>query len=157
QRDLLQGETFDSLLAYWRTQLAGCPDLLQLPTDRPRPTIQSFRGSSLPYAADPSLTAALRAFSRRENVTLFITLLTAFEALLHPYPGQDDICVGAPTANRMRVETGGLIGRSANTLVMRRDVGGPPTFRELLRRTRETALGAYAHQDMPFEKLVEVL
>ncbi len=156
QRQTLQGELLDSLLGYWQRQLAGVP-VLELPTDKPRPAVMSFRGNSLTCHFPRELMQALNAMSRREGVTLYMTLMAAFNTLLHRYTGQDDIAVGAPIANRNRIETEWLTGFFVNTLVMRNDLAGDPTFRELLNRTRETALGAYAHQDMPFERLVEEL
>ncbi|MBV9927471.1 MAG: amino acid adenylation domain-containing protein [Acidobacteria bacterium] len=156
QRRTLQGEVFENLLGYWRRQLAGVP-VLELPTDRPRPAVQSFRGNTLTYRFPAELMRALNVMSRREGVTLYMTLMAAFNLLLHRYSGQDDIAVGAPIANRNRLETELLTGFFVNTLVMRTDLAGDPTFRELLGRVRETALGAYAHQDMPFERLVEEL
>ena len=132
--------------------------MLELPTDRPRPAVQTYRGArqSLYCCPSPSVTA-LKALSQREGVTLFMTLLAAFQTLLHRYTGQDDIIVGSPIAGRTRAEIEGLIGFFVNTLVLRTDLSGNPTFRELLGRVREVALGAYAHQDLPFEKLVEEL
>ncbi|MDW8319701.1 MAG: condensation domain-containing protein, partial [Anaerolineae bacterium] len=157
QRGWLQGETLDAQLAYWRQQLAGLPPLLELPTDRPRPPIPSYRGDTVEITLPPELAAALKALSRREGATLFMTLLAAFQALLHRYSSQDDIAVGTPIAGRTQRETEGLIGFFVNTLVLRGRLGDNPTFRELLRRTRETALEAYAHQDLPFETLVDAL
>jgi len=131
--------------------------VLELPADKARPAVQSFRGSALGFTLDAELTAGLRALSRREGVTLFMLLLTAFQLLLSRYSGQEDVVVGTPIAGRTRAETEGLIGFFVNTLVLRTGLGGDPTFRELLGRVREVALGAYAHQDVPFEKLVEEL
>src|SRR3989337_3930589 len=141
----------------WKQQLNGVPSLLQLPTDRPRPAVQTFRGAKQSLALPGVLTESLKALSRKEGVTLFMTLLAAFQTMLHRYTGQDDIVVGSPIANRNRREIEGLIGFFVNTLVMRTDLSGNPTFRELVGRVREVALGAYAHQDVPFEKLVEEL
>jgi len=131
--------------------------VLELPADKARPAVQSFRGSALGFTLDAELTAGLRALSRREGVTLFMLLLAAFQLLLSRYSGQEDVVVGTPIAGRTRAETEGLIGFFVNTLVLRTGLGGDPTFRELLGRVREVALGAYAHQDVPFEKLVEEL
>ncbi|MDZ7269339.1 MAG: amino acid adenylation domain-containing protein [candidate division KSB1 bacterium] len=156
QRNWLQGEVLDRQLAYWKKQLAGL-GTLQLPLDRPRPPVQTYRGARMPFHLTPDLTQKLQALSQREAVTLFMTLLAAFQTLLHRHARQTDIAVGTPIANRTRRETEGLIGFFANTLVMRTDFSGDPTFRELLQRVRETALGAYAHQDLPFERLVEEL
>ena len=156
QRQWLQGEVLGTHLAYWRQQLANIP-LLQISTDRPCPAISSFRGARLFLQMPQSLSAELQALSRREGVTLFMTLLAAFQTLLHRYTGQDDIMVGSPIANRTRVELERLIGFFVNELVLRTDLSSDPTFRELLGRVRKVALGAYAHQDLPFGKLVEDL
>jgi amino acid adenylation domain-containing protein len=157
QRQWLQGEVLDTQLAYWKQQLAVAPAVLELPTDRLRPAVHTFRGARQSVLIPPSLWAALEALSQREGTTLFMTLLALFQVLLYRYTGQQDICVGTPIAGRTRTEVEGLIGFFANTLVLRTDLSGTPTFRELLRRVREVALGAYMHQDMPFEKLVEAL
>lgn len=156
QRQWLQEEILESQLAYWKKQLADLP-ILQLPTDRPRPQVQSFQGARQPVVIPKQLVADLQALSQREQVTLFMTLLAAFKVLLHRYTGQNDIVVGAPIANRNRAEIEGLIGFFVNNLVMRSDLSGDPSFLELLRRVRETALEAYSHQDLPFEQLVEEL
>jgi amino acid adenylation domain-containing protein len=140
-------------LDYWKIRLHRVKTL-DLPTDRPRPPFQTFHGARKNLILPQALNEALRTLSRREGVTLFMTVLAVFQLLLHRYSGQDDIAVGSPIANRNRVEIEGLIGFLVNTLVLRTDLGGNPTFRELLGRVRETALGAYAHQDIPFEKLV---
>jgi amino acid adenylation domain-containing protein len=157
QRDWLQGEVLEAQLAYWRQQLGGSLPVLELPTDRPRPAVQTYRGAKQSLLLPKTLMEALQALSRREGVTLFMTLLAAFQTLLHRYTGQDDLLVGSPIAGRTRIELEGLIGFFVNTLVLRTDMSGNPTFRELLGRVREVALGAYAHQDLPFEKLVEEL
>jgi amino acid adenylation domain-containing protein len=157
QRQYLQGEVLATQLAYWKQQLKGIPPLLQLPTDRPRLPVQSFRGAVHPLALSKAVTAALKDLSQREGVTLFMTLLAAFKTLLYRYTHEHDISVGSPVANRNQVETEHLIGMFVNTLVMRTDVSGNPSFRELLSRVREVALGAFSHQDVPFEKLVEEL
>ena len=157
QREWLQGEVLETQLSYWKKQLDGVPAVLNLPTDRPRPARQSYRGARQSIELSSELTQGLKALSRKEGVTLYMTLLAAFQILLHRYTGQDDIVVGSPIANRNRIEIEGLIGFFVNTLVLRTDHSGNPTFRELLRRVRETALEAYAHQDLPFEKLVEEL
>ena len=157
QRQWLQGEVLEDQLSYWKKQLAGAPALLQLPTDRPRPAVQSYRGAVQSIELSQELTQGLQALSARQGVTLFMTLLAVFQTLLYRYTGQNDIVVGSPIANRNRAEIEGLIGFFVNTLVLRTDLSGNPTFKELLTRVRETALGAYTHQDLPFEKLVEEL
>ena len=157
QRTWLTGEVLEAQLGYWREQLDGAPALLELPTDRPRPPVQSYRGGRRRFRLPAPLLTRLKALSRQEGVTLFMTLLAAFNVLLQRYSGQDDIVVGSPIAGRTRVETEGLIGFFVNTLALRTDLSGDPPFAELLGRVREAALGAYAHQDLPFEKLVEEL
>jgi amino acid adenylation domain-containing protein len=157
QRRALSGDVLDAQLAYWKEQLAGAPPALELPTDRPRPAVQTYRGAALPIALSPELSASLVALSRREGVTLFMTLLAALQSLLQRYTGQDDIVVGSPIAGRTQVETEGLIGFFVNTLVLRTDLSKKPSVKELLQRVRQVTLGAYAHQDVPFEKLVEEL
>jgi len=156
QREWLQGEVLEAHLEYWDQQLAGL-SVLQLPTDRPRPVVPTARGAFQPIQLPASMKASLKALSQREGVTLFMTLLAAFQTLLHRYTAQDDIAVGSPIANRNRAEIEGLIGFFVNSLVMRTDFSRGPSFRELLGRVREMALGAYAHEDLPFEKLVEEL
>ncbi len=156
QRQLLQGETLEAELAYWKQQLDGL-SIVNLPTDRPRPALQSFRGAAKGLAVPEKLTDALRRLSRQEEVTLFITLLAAFQILLSRYSGQEDIVVGTPMAGRSRVETEALIGFFINTLVLRTKLSGEPSARELIGRVREVVLGAQTHQDLPFEKLVEEL
>jgi amino acid adenylation domain-containing protein len=143
-------------LAYWQHQLDGVP-VLNLPADRPRPAVPSYRGAKQVLELSPSLSQALEALSYREGVTLFMTMLAAFETLLYRYTQQEDITIGSPIANRNRSELEGLIGFFVNSLVLRTDCSGQPTFRELLQRVRDVTLGAYAHQDLPFEKLVEDL
>jgi amino acid adenylation domain-containing protein len=157
QREWLQGDVLEGQLSYWREQLQGAPAVLELPTDRPRPPVQTFRGAHEQFELEAGLTDALRALSRREGVTLFMTLLAAWQALLARYSGQTDVVVGSPIANRNRRETESLIGFFVNTLVLRTDLSGDPTFKQLLSRVREVTLGAYAHQDLPFERLVEEL
>ena len=156
QREWLQGEVLARQLAYWQTQLANL-STLELPTDRPRPPLASHHGEHLAWVLPEALTVALKALARRANATLFMTLLASFQVLLHRYSGQDDIAVGSPIAGRGRTELEGLIGFFVNTLVLRTDLSGNPPFQELLARVREHALGAYTHQDLPFEKLVEAL
>lgn len=157
QREWLQGETLQAELAYWEGQLRNTPQRLALPTDRPRPAVQTYVGAEQPVIISKALTGALYALSRRENVTLFMTLLAVFQALLYRHTGQEEIVVGSPIANRNRREIEGLIGFFANTLALRGNLSGDPTFLELLGQIREVCLGAYAHEDLPFEKLVEVL
>ena len=157
QQELLQSDVLGPQLDYWKGRLSGALPVLELPTDRPRPPVQTYKGSSVSAVFSDRLTESLKILSHREGVTLFVTLLAAFKVLLHRYTGQDDMLVGAPIANRNRPETEGLIGFFVNTLVMRTDLSCDPTFRELLRRVQDTAVGAYANQDLPFEKLVEVL
>ncbi|MBD2541807.1 amino acid adenylation domain-containing protein, partial [Coleofasciculus sp. FACHB-SPT36] len=156
QREWLQGEVLETQLAYWRRQLEGT-SILNLPTDRPRPAVQSYRGATQLLQLPKSLSKALEALSQQEGVTLFMTLLAAFQTLLYRYTQQEDIAVGSPIANRNRSEIEGLIGFFVNSLVLRTNFDGNPTFRSLLSRVREVSLGAYAHQDLPFEKLVEEL
>jgi amino acid adenylation domain-containing protein len=156
QRQWLQGERLNKQLAFWKEHL-GELSPLELPTDRPRPPVQTIRGASHEVRFSPALTEALRKLSRGENVTFFMTLLAAFQCLLHRYTGKDDIVVGTPIANRNHAELEGLIGFFVNTLVMRTDTSGNPAFRELLKRVRKAALDAYAHQDLPFERLVKEL
>src|SRR3990172_5937896 len=157
QRQWLQGEVLESQLSYWKKQLNGSLPVLELPTDHPRPPVQTFLGAWQSLVLPKALSESLKALSRQEGVTLFMTLLGAFQTLLHRYASQDDVVVGTPVANRNRAEIEGLIGFFVNTLVMRTDLSGNPSFRELLAQVREVALGAYAHQDLPFEKLVEEL
>jgi len=157
QREALEGEALEEQRAYWRRQLAGTPDALELPTDRPRPPQQSFEGITYGFEVPASIEAGLRRLGRQERATLFMTLLAAFQALLHRYTGRDDIVVGSPVAGRTQPELEGLIGLFINMLVLRGDLAGDPTFRELLGRARGMALDAYDHQDVPFEHLVEEL
>ena len=157
QREWLQGEVLERQLSYWKMQLEGIPAVSNLPTDRPRPAVQGYRGKTQYLELTKELTEGLKALSRKEGVTLFMTLLAAFQTLLYRYTSQEDIVVGSPIANRNRPEIEGLIGFFVNTLVLRTDVSGNPSFRELLGRVRKTALGAYEHQDLPFEKLLEEL
>ncbi len=155
QREWLRGETLERQLAYWRERLAGAPPVLDLPTDRPRPAVRSGRGAWCALRVEPALAEGVRALSRREGATTFMTLLAAFSTLLARYSGQTDVVVGTPIAGRGRRETEGLIGFFLNTLALRVDLGGDPAFRDLLGRVRETTLGAYAHQDVPFERIIE--
>ncbi len=157
QRQASNAERLRRSLDYWREQLAGAPPLLELPTDRPRPPSQTFNGAVAPFRLDPETAQPLRDLCRRENVSMFMLLHAAFCLLLARYSGQDDIVVGTPAANRDRAEIEPLIGFFVNTLALRLDLSGQPTFRELLARMRRVALDAYAHQDLPFEQLVEAL
>jgi amino acid adenylation domain-containing protein/non-ribosomal peptide synthase protein (TIGR01720 family) len=157
QRAWLSGATFDEQLAYWKKQLSGAPGVLDLPTDRPRPPVPAHRGERRFFTLPADLSASLTALSRRLGVTLFMTLLSAFDVLLHRYTGSADIVVGTPIANRTRAETEGLIGYFVNTLVLRAELSGDMTFEDLVHKVREASLGAYAHQDMPFERLVQEL
>ncbi|MBE9178017.1 amino acid adenylation domain-containing protein [Oculatella sp. LEGE 06141] len=156
QRHWLQGEVLEKQLAYWQRQLQALP-VLQLPSDRPRPAVQTYRGATCLLHLPPTLTQALETLSQQAGNSLFMTLLAAFQTLLYRYTGQEDIAVGSPIANRHRSELEGLIGFFVNSLVMRSNLSGNPTFRELLERVRHVALEAYEHQDLPFEKLVEAL
>ncbi|MBD1942369.1 AMP-binding protein, partial [Coleofasciculus sp. FACHB-712] len=157
QRQWLQGEVLESQIAYWKKQLGGNLPVLDLPTNRPRPAVQTFQGAEEKFVLSKALTEALTKLGQQQGATLFIVLLAAFKTLLYRYTGQEDILVGSPIANRNRAELEGIIGFFANTLVLRTDLSNNPTFKELLGRVREVALGAYSHQDLPFEKLVEVL
>jgi amino acid adenylation domain-containing protein len=157
QRQWLQGEVLETQIAYWKKQLANAPALIDLPTDHPRPAVQTFRGAHQSLVLPKHLQEGFKTLSRQEGVTLFMTLLAAFKVLLYRYTSQDDLIVGTPIANRNRLETEGLIGFFVNALVLRTDLSGNPSFRELLRRVREVCLGAYGHQDLPFDRLVEEL
>ncbi|BAZ20878.1 amino acid adenylation domain-containing protein [Kalymmatonema gypsitolerans NIES-4073] len=157
QQQWLQGEVLREQVGYWKEQLALSPALLELPTDRPRPAIQTYGGATEKFKLSQELCEALAALSQRQGVTLFMTLLAAFQTLLYRYTNQTDICVGTPIANRNRAETEGLFGLFLNTLVLRSNLSGNPSFLDLLSQVREVALGAYAHQDLPFEQLVEQL
>jgi amino acid adenylation domain-containing protein len=157
QREWLAGDVLERLLAYWREKLAPPLALLNLPIDHARGALQTFRGASAPFALPARETGALAAFARSEGATLFMVLLAAFKSLLFRYTGQDDLLVGSPIANRGRRELEPLIGFFVNTLVLRTRLSGDMPFRALLRDIRETTLEAYAHQDLPFEQLVEAL
>ncbi|WP_204014595.1 non-ribosomal peptide synthetase, partial [Virgisporangium aurantiacum] len=156
QRDWLQEAVLAEQLAYWRRQLGGAPTL-ELPTDRPRPPVRSVDMATTFFVVPPPVVDAVRALSRRQGVTTFMTMLAAFQTLLGRYAGQDDVSVGTPVADRTRTELEDVVGFFVNTLVLRTDLSGDPTFAELLHRVREVALGAFAHQDLPFEQLVEEL
>ncbi|MBW4454435.1 MAG: amino acid adenylation domain-containing protein [Nostoc indistinguendum CM1-VF10] len=155
QRQWLEGEALNNQLAYWQKQLSGKLPILQLPTDRPRPTVQTYAGKTLSFVLPIRLSKGLKTLSKQESVTLFMTLLAAFKTLLYRYTNQTDILIGSPVANRNRAEIENLIGFFVNTLVLRSNLSGNPSFRDLLKQVREVALEAYAHQDLPFEKLVE--
>jgi acyl carrier protein len=157
QREWLQGDVLELQLDYWRRQLGPHPPELLLPIDRPRPPLQTHNGARLTFSITSEVQRGLAALSRREGVTMFMTLLAAFQTLLYRYSSQEDIIVGTDMANRNRAETENVIGFFVNMLVLRTDLSGNPTFLELLGRVRETALGAYAHQDLPFERLVDEL
>ncbi|HLL85560.1 MAG TPA: condensation domain-containing protein, partial [Longimicrobium sp.] len=157
QREQLRGERMDRLAAYWTRQMEGAPALLELPTDRPRPAEATFGGRMLRFELPAALVSELHALARREGASLFMVLMTAFSAVLSRWSGQDDVVVGTPVANRERAETEGMIGLFVNTLAIRADLSGGPTLRQLLKRVRATALEAFAHQELPFEKLVELL
>jgi len=157
QRQWLQGHNLHIQIDYWRQRLSNVPSLLELPIDYPRLPQQSFQGANYRFALPKPLLRNLRYLGQREGVTLFMTLLAAFQTLLYRYTGQEDIIVGTPIAGRTREETEGLIGFFVNTLVLRTDFSGNPSFRNLLSRVREVALGAFAHQELPFERLVEEL
>ncbi|HVR98051.1 MAG TPA: condensation domain-containing protein, partial [Thermoanaerobaculia bacterium] len=157
QREWLRGEVLETQLAYWRGALAGLPPALDLPTDRPRPALRGTRGGHLPVSLDGSLAAGVRSLAQAAGATPFMVLLAGLQTLLSRLSGQVDLAVGSAVANRNRIETEPLIGFFANMLVLRGALGGDPSLLELLERTRAAALGAYAHQDVPFEKLVEEL
>ncbi|MFN6565502.1 MAG: amino acid adenylation domain-containing protein [Nostoc sp. ChiSLP01] len=157
QRQWLQGEILDNKLAYWQQNLSGSLPILELPADYPRPLEPTYQGARQSVVIPKSLTDALNALSRQEGTTLFMTLLAGFQTLLFNYTGQEDILVGAPISNRHRSELEGLIGFLLNTLVLRTNLSGSPSFRQLLGRVREVALSGYTHQDLPFEKLVDAL
>jgi len=157
QREQLRGEALDRQLAWWRDRLAGAPALLDLPTDRPRPALRTHHGAQERIELPRELVDRLRALGRGEGATLYMVFLGAFQALLARYAGTDDVVVGSPIAGRTRREVEGLIGFFVNTLVLRTDLSGGPTFRQVLRRVREVTLGAYEHQEVPFEKLVAEL
>ncbi|HEX6288974.1 MAG TPA: amino acid adenylation domain-containing protein, partial [Herpetosiphonaceae bacterium] len=156
QRAWLRGEVLEAQHAYWKAQLGGHIPVLDLPTDRPRPPTSTQRGAKHPFTFPKSLADALTTLSRAEGTTLFMTLLAALDTLLYRYSGQTDIVVGSPIANRHHGQVESLIGCFINTLVLRADLSGNPSFQELLQRVREVALGAYSHQDLPFEQVVEI-
>ncbi len=157
QRGWLAGEVLETQLSYWRRQLADTPPVVDLPTDRPRPAVQSMRGATCAHLLPAELMPALRALGHEVGATLFMTLLAAFDTLVHRSTGQRDLSVGSPIAGRTHPELEGLIGMFVNTLVLRTDLSGDPSFTELVRRVREVSLQAHAHQHLPFERLVEEL
>jgi amino acid adenylation domain-containing protein len=157
QRERLQGDLLERQLGYWKERLADAPALLELPTDHPRPAVQTYRGAHEQIELPLELLERLQALGRSESATLFMTLLASFQVLLSKYCGSEDIVVGSPIAGRTRKEVEGLIGFFVNTLVLRTDLSGDPSFREVLRRARETTLGGYDHQEVPFERLVAEL
>jgi non-ribosomal peptide synthetase component F len=155
QRNWLQGDVMEKLMLYWRRRLGGTVPVLNLPTDHVRPALARFRGRHDSYMIEAPLSESLRQLSQQQGATLFMTLLATFEILLMRYTKQEDLIVGTAIANRNRGETEGMIGFFINMLALRTDLSGDPSFRDLLKQVREAALGAYAHQDMPFERLVE--
>lgn len=157
QRQWLQGEVLAKQLTYWKQQLAGTPALLTLPTDRPRPAAQTFRGATKTFHLSSAVATALKALSQHEGVSLFMTLLSAFKIWLYHHTGQEDIAVGTPVANRQRAELEHLIGFFINTLVLRTDLSGNPDFYEVLQRVRSITLDAFSHREVPFEMVVEAL
>jgi len=157
QREDLSDEVIGETLAFWKRQLAGAPAALDLPTDQPRPAVQTYRGATYPITLSPAVANEVSRLSRREGVTLFMVLLAAFQVVLRRYSGQTDMLIGTPTAGRSRVDTENLVGLLLNTVVLRGDLSGDPTFHELLQRTRKVALDAFAHQELPFEKLAEAI
>ncbi|HEX8246483.1 MAG TPA: condensation domain-containing protein, partial [Longimicrobium sp.] len=154
QREQLEGESLNRQLSYWKERLAGAPRVLDLPTDRPRPAVRTHRGATVWTDLSAKVLERLQALGRSEGATLYMTLLGALQVLLGKYAGSEDVVVGSPIAGRTRGEVEELIGFFVNTLVLRTDLGGDPSFREVLRRVREATLGAYEHQELPFEKLV---
>ncbi len=157
QREWLSGKVLEEQINYWKNTLKDIPPVLNLPTDRPRPAVQTFNGSYLSFELPEETGELISKISREEGVTAFMILLAAFDTLLSKYSGQEDIVVGTPVANRTQDEVENLIGFFVNTLVLRTDLSGNPSFRELLKRVRETSLGAYAHQDLPFEQVVDIV
>ncbi|HYY94296.1 MAG TPA: amino acid adenylation domain-containing protein, partial [Pyrinomonadaceae bacterium] len=157
QRRRMQSETGRAQLAYWKEKLRDAPAVLELPTDRPRPSTQSFNGASAPFGFGPELTAKLHALSQESGASLFMVMLAAFSVLLSRYADQRDIVIGSPVANRPHVDLESLIGFFVNTLALRIDLSGNPSFRELLDRARRVALDGYANQEVPFEQLVDAL
>jgi len=157
QREWLSGDTLNKQLAFWRERLSGAPPLLTLPTDHPRPERQSFEGAISRFQLSPELTIALKAICRKEGVTLFMVLLAGYQILLSRLSGQEQVVVGTDSANRFSVETERMIGFFINLLALKTNFEGNPTFRDVLAQVRETTLACYAHQEMPFDKIVEEL
>ncbi|MBK8379003.1 MAG: amino acid adenylation domain-containing protein [Nitrospira sp.] len=157
QRGWMTGDVLERELEYWKRTLAGAPSMLSLQPDHPRPIVQTFRGARHTFTVSQELTSTLQTLGRRQGTTLFMTLLAAFQVLLHRYSGEVDLSIGTPIANRTSLETEELIGFFVNTLVLRTDLSGNPRFVDLLERVRETVLGAQAHQDVPFEQVVDAL
>mgnify|MGYP000869562630 CR=1 FL=1 len=157
QRDWMQGAVLETQLAYWKDHLGDAPAALELPTDRPRPVVQTYRGACCEFVVSGDLLQQITGFSRRHGLTLYMTLLTAFTALLHHYSGRTSILIGSPVANRLRIEVEEIIGLFVNTLVLRTDIPDNPRWIELLDRVRKEVLGAQTHQDLPFEHLVDAL
>jgi amino acid adenylation domain-containing protein/FkbH-like protein/non-ribosomal peptide synthase protein (TIGR01720 family)/FkbM family methyltransferase len=157
QRQWLQGKALQTPINYWTQQLAGAPPLLELPTDRPRPAVQTFRGWCFSFQLDAKLTASLKELSQKSGTTLFMTLMATYATLLFRYSGQSDIPIGTPIASRNHQDIEGLIGFFVNTLVMRTRLEGNPSFSELLMQVRSACMDAYANQDVPFEQIVETL
>ncbi|HVI46039.1 MAG TPA: amino acid adenylation domain-containing protein [Chitinophaga sp.] len=154
QRDFIQGEWLENKLAWWKQQLSGA-ETLQLPTDLPRPAVQSNRGAAASFTLDRYTSEKIYRFTRQQEATLFMTLLAAFKVLLHRYSGQDDICIGSSIAGRTRAELAGAIGFFVNTLALRSNLGNNPSFASLVQKVKETTLAAYDNQEVPFEKVVE--
>jgi non-ribosomal peptide synthetase component F len=157
QRESFQGARFEEDLAFWQRLLAGAPELLELATDRPRPPAARYVGDAIAFDLTPRELAALRAFAEAEGATLFMVLLAGYAALLHRYTGSTDVVIGTPTANRMREGAERLIGYFVNTLPLRVDLAGTPSLRELVRRAKDLALSVYAHEHVPFERIVEAV
>ncbi len=157
QRRAMRSETAQSEVRYWHEELSGAPELLELPWDRPRPDIQSYRGAKLPFRLDAQQTLRVRELARRHGATLYQVILAAFQVLLSRWSGQEDVCVGTPIAGRVRRELEGLVGMFVNTLVMRAHVAGDDSFAVLLTRTRDQAFRAYGRQTVPFQRLVDEL
>ncbi|HEU4433746.1 MAG TPA: condensation domain-containing protein, partial [Pyrinomonadaceae bacterium] len=157
QRQWLQGEVLEAQVAYWRQQLSGAPPVQELPTDKPRPKAQSFVGATHIIRMPLHVTEGVKRIARSESASLFMTVLTAFKILMRYHTGEQNIVIGTDVANRNRADIEGLIGFFVNQLVLHTNLSGNPTFRELLVKVREVTLGAYAHQDVPFDKLVELL